>query len=28
MAADAAGLDFDRLVGRILKTAEGAPCEG
>lgn len=28
MAAAAAGIDFDRLVGRILQTAGGAPCDG
>jgi D-alanine-D-alanine ligase len=28
MAAAAAGIDFDQLVGRILLTAGGAPCDG
>ena len=28
MAAAAAGIDFDQLVGRILMTAGGAPCDG
>lgn len=28
MAAAAAGMDFDRLVGRILETAGGASCDG